>query len=76
MTPRQITLEQMDRIAFWHGVGVRDVINHDRRKHPAAARRDCAHYFRGKGKSFPEIGRILERDHTTVVNLVYGKARK
>ena len=76
MTPREISMEEIDRIAFWHGVGVRDVIGHDRRKQPAAARRDCAHYFRAKGKSYPEIGRILHRDHTTVLNLVKGKARR
>jgi chromosomal replication initiation ATPase DnaA len=76
VTPRETTLQEIDRIAFWHGVGVRDVIGQDRRKHPVAARRDCAHYFRGKGKGFLEIGRILKRDHTTIINLVYGKARK
>ena len=76
MTPREMTLQEIDRIAFWHGVGVRDVIGHDRHKHTASARRDCAHYFRAKGKSYPEIGRILQRDHTTVINLVKGKARR
>lgn len=76
MTPRQATLEEIDRIAFWHGVGVRDVIGRDQRRSPTAARRDCAHYFRAKGKSFSEIGRILERDHTSIVYLVNGKARR
>jgi chromosomal replication initiation ATPase DnaA len=76
MTPRERNYDQIDRIAFWHGVGVNDVIGHNRRRSPTAARRDCAHYFRAKGKSFPEIGLILQRDHTTVIYLVQGKARK
>lgn len=76
MTPRQMTLEEIDRIAFWHGVGVKDVLGRDRRKTPSAARRDCAQYFRRKGKSFLEISRILQRDHTTILYLVYGKEWK
>lgn len=76
MTPKEITNEQIDRIAVWHGVGLKDVLGKDRRPTPVAARRDVAIYFRHTGKSFPEIGRILQRDHTTVLNLVYGKGWK
>jgi chromosomal replication initiation ATPase DnaA len=76
MTPREKVLNEVDRIAFWHGVGIMDVMSHYRRRPVVAARRDCAVYLRSKGKSFPEIGRILQRDHTTVMNLFYGKGWK
>jgi chromosomal replication initiation ATPase DnaA len=76
MTPHELTLSQIDRIAFWHEVGIKDVLSKDRRLGPVAARRDVAVYYRHEGKTFQEIGRILGRDHTTVLNLVYGKGWK
>lgn len=40
-----------------------------------AARRVIAHKARAEGYSYPQIGRALNRDHTTVMSLLRGKVR-
>lgn len=40
-----------------------------------AARRDIALMLRGRGCSYPLIGRLLHRDHATIQNLVKGKVQ-
>ena len=39
-----------------------------------AVRREFSRKARAIGASFPRIGRVLHRHHTTILNLVYGKA--
>ena len=74
MTPRDRTMAAIDEIALRHGLGPRDIIGHDRRSHVVAARAEAACYLRGKGRSYPEIGRDLgNRHHTTIMNLIHGK---
>jgi hypothetical protein len=74
MTPRERNMAAIDYIAFWHGVSsARDIIGDDRRIHVQRARCDCAVHFRAQGRSLPEIGRILNRHHTTVLNMIANK---
>lgn len=76
MTPREKNRDEIAKVAFWHGVSVDEVISRNRKPHLVAARRDCAVYLHNRGKSFLQIGRILERERTTVINLVWGKEWK
>jgi len=56
-----------DEIGFWHGVGPRDILSRSRRPHIAAARADVMRRLRSRGFTTNQIGRWLERDHSTVV---------
>ena len=76
MTPREKTLANIREIVAPHGVSVGEVLSRSRTPHIVAARRAVAIHYRNAGRSFPEIGRIIGRDHTSVMNLVYGKSWK
>lgn len=76
MTPRQITIAKIDRIAFWHGVSADDVLHRKGRECALVdARKDCARYFIRDGKRLCETARILKRDHTTIRYYLYGRQR-
>ena len=76
MTPREITLDKIARIAVWHDVSVDDLLTRKGRECALVkARKDCAQYFMGTGKSLAETARILQRDHTTIRYYLYGKKR-
>lgn len=57
-------------VAQAHGVPLRELLG--RRRHASVARARAALYtaLRGHGMSYPEIGRLLRRDHTTVMSVV------
>lgn len=76
MTPREKTLLNIREIVDPLGVSVGEVLGRCRTPHVVAARRAVAIHYRNAGRSFPEIGRIIGRDHTSVMNLVYGKSWK
>jgi chromosomal replication initiation ATPase DnaA len=69
MTPRERNLSDIGLIALRHGLTRHDVLNHygKRCDRKAAARRDVALHFRAKDYSWPKIGRIVSRDHSTVM---------
>ena len=74
MTPRERTLADIGLIALRHGLTRYDILGHDRRSHVVRARAEAACFLRGKGRSYPEIGRDLgNRHHTTIMNLIHGK---
>ena len=76
MTPRDRNMAVIDYIAFWHGVSsAKDILGSDQRDHVCLARSDCARHFRAQNRSLPEIGRILKRHHTTIINMIAGKRR-
>ena len=45
-----------------------DILGPSRSKKLVAVRRLCILMFRERGHSTPEIGRILNRDHSTIVH--------
>jgi hypothetical protein len=68
MTPREKNLAAVSAIAQQHGYTVRDILGPSRRKHLVHVRRLCILMLRRKGYSTSEIGRVLDRDHTTIVH--------
>jgi hypothetical protein len=68
MTPRQKNLAAIDAIAQEHGYTVEDILGPSRLKHLVAVRRLCILMLRERGYSTNEIGRIMNRCHTTIVH--------
>ncbi len=59
----------IDMVAGRYGVERSDVLSPDRRQQPTLARQVSMRLIREMtGKSYPEIGRIFGRDHTTVMH--------
>lgn len=61
-------LELVDERAKAHHVTRTDVLGRSRTKSVAAARQAVYRGLRERGLSYPEIGRLLDRDHTTVMH--------
>ncbi len=68
MTPRERTHADINAIAEEHGYTVEDVLGPSRSKKLVAVRRLCILMFRERGHSTPEIGRLLNRCHTTILH--------
>jgi chromosomal replication initiation ATPase DnaA len=68
MTPREKIHAAIDDIAQPHGYTVEDILGPSRLKHLVSVRRDCVLMLRGRGYSTPEIGRLMNRCHTTIVH--------
>ncbi len=68
MTPRQLNMERIDAIARLYDYTVEDILGKSKLKALVAARRECIVMFRGMGYSTTEIGRIMKRDHSTIVH--------
>lgn len=63
--------EKVGPIATRHGCAVDELAGPARHKHIVAARRDVAGYLsRELGWSTTSIGKLLGRDHTTILNLL------
>lgn len=60
-------LAMAEEVALAHHVTVEEVASRARSKRVCAARRVVFARLRSLGLSLPEIGRILGRDHTTVL---------
>ena len=59
----------IDIVAGRYGVSRSDVLSPDRRQQAVLARQVAMRLIReATGKSYPEIGRIFDRDHTTVMH--------
>jgi chromosomal replication initiation ATPase DnaA len=67
MTPREKNLAAIDAIAQEHGYTVEDILGKSRLKRLVYVRRLCVLMLREKGYSTTEIGRVLNRDHSTIV---------
>ncbi len=59
--------EIIDRVAKLHDVDPDDLTGPSRMPCLCAARREVMRELRAKGWSTPRIGRLLNRDHSTVV---------
>jgi len=68
ITPRQKNLNDIAEIAEEHGYTIHDILGPSRLMHLVSVRRKCMVMLREKGYSTTEIGRIMNRDHTTVVH--------
>ncbi len=73
MTPRERNLADIGLIALRHGLTRHDVLGRSRKPIAVAVRRECAEHFVAKGKGWSEIGRIMQRDHSSVRYLVHGR---
>lgn len=63
-------LEPLLAIAKANNVLFDDVLSSSRSKNVMRARIACYLHLRGKGLSYPEIGKIMLRDHTTIIHVV------
>jgi chromosomal replication initiation ATPase DnaA len=68
MTPKERNLAEIDAIAELYGYTAEDVLGKSKLKTLVAVRRKCVVWLRGKGYSTTEIGRIMQRDHSTIVH--------
>ena len=68
MTPREKIHVAIGDIAEPHGYTVEDILGKSRMKHLVSVRRLCVLMLRGRGYSTPEIGRLMNRDHSTIVH--------
>jgi len=68
MTPREKIHAAIDAIAQEHGYTVEDILGPSRRKHLVSVRRLCVLMLHGRGYSTNEIGRMMNRCHTTIVH--------
>lgn len=55
----------LEAIASQHGVSLRYLLQGRCRAY-AKARADCYRYLKGEGWSYPQIGGLFGRDHTTI----------
>jgi len=68
LTPRQRNLNDIAEIAEAHRLTVEDILSPKRHKYLVSVRRKCVYMLRDKGYSTTEIGRIMQRDHSTIVH--------
>lgn len=68
MTPREKNLKDIENIAQGYGYTVADILGPKRRRHLVSVRNLCVFMLRDKGYSTTEIGRIMNRDHSTIVH--------
>jgi chromosomal replication initiation ATPase DnaA len=68
MTPREKNLKDIEHLAEGYGYTVADILGPKRRRHLVSVRNRCVFMLRDKGYSTTEIGRIMNRDHSTIVH--------
>lgn len=68
MTPRERYLSDIGLIALRHGVTRQDVLGKSRLRNIVEARQHCYWHLRERGRTFPEIGRLMRRDHSSVIH--------
>lgn len=68
MTPKEKNLLDIDNIAQNYGYKAADVLGKSKFKKLVEVRRECVAMLRAKGYSTTEIGRIMHRDHSTIVH--------
>lgn len=67
-TPRWKLRQKAEELASECGMDIASLLGHGQSRVQAAQRRKLAIYLRGLGMSFPRIGTLMGRDHTTVMN--------
>jgi chromosomal replication initiation ATPase DnaA len=76
MTPKQANLMAIEEIAKAHHFTLEDILGPRRFRSLVEVRRKCAVMLREKGHTTTEIGRILRRDHSTIVTALKIMAQK
>ena len=69
-TRREATTELTLETAERHGVTVAEMLSPSRASHLVEARRDLAFALRARAWSYPRIGKLMKRDHTTIMALL------
>lgn len=62
--------EIMEQCAATCGVPLEDILGHSRNRRLVHARQFTAAILRARGNSYPQIGAILDRDHSTIIHAV------
>ena len=73
---RRGLLDVLDVAAADHCVTREEILGRSRFQSAVAARRALARSLRALEMSYPEIGRLIDRDHTTVMALVREDGRR
>jgi len=61
----------IEQTAAYFGIDPREIVSHSRSKHLVRARHVCFYVMRKRfGLSYPQIGQIMHRDHSTVIYAV------
>jgi chromosomal replication initiation ATPase DnaA len=69
--PDETATHILSACADWYGVNVKTMCSPSRRKAPTNARMVAAWTLRTTlGLSYPEIGRLINKDHTTIMHAV------
>ena len=68
MTPREKNIADIGEIAYKYGFTVDDIIGKRKYKMLMKARRECVAMLRAKGLTTLQIGKIMARDHSTIVH--------
>lgn len=68
LTPRERRRMKIAQVCDRHGVEVEEVMGRSRLKHVCSARKEAYVMLREERLSFPTIGKMFGRDHTTVVD--------
>jgi chromosomal replication initiation ATPase DnaA len=68
MTPRGRNLAEIDAIAELYGYTLADILGKRKQRPLVEVRRKCVVRLRSFGYSTTEIGRIMQRDHSTIVH--------
>lgn len=76
MTPREKNLIIIDSIASEYGYNRDDILGPRKFKVLVEIRHHCIKVFREKGFSTTEIGRIMKRDHSSIVHALQKMALK
>jgi chromosomal replication initiation ATPase DnaA len=66
VTPRERNLAEIDAIAQLYDYTVDDILGYNKVKALVAVRRKCVAMLRDKGYSTLQIGKIMNRDHSTI----------
>ncbi len=67
--------EVVRQVSLLRGIPVHQVLGHKRWHDLHRARYEIASILRGMGMSYPEIGRAMNRDHSSIHVLLNGKPR-
>jgi chromosomal replication initiation ATPase DnaA len=75
MTPRERNMADISQIALRHGLTHHDVLGRSRTAKVMVARREAYQLLRSRGQSYPQIGALFGRHHTTVMDAM-GDSKK
>lgn len=68
MTPMQRTMSDIGLIALKHGLQREDLLGRSRKAQISRARQEAFYALRYRGWSFPRIGKLFGRDHSTIID--------